>query len=146
MHIRLQNEIDLDGQIEVIDQVYPVDVTEKNGLFYLIFTNEEEEKVALKAGDSELVMTRFSNPKSIMRFIKEQEAVVTIPTPMGIQHFVTDTYHYLLDRQKQSIDLHYVLRALESEQEFARYQMKISWKWIKRFQNEIFLKSPKNLL
>ncbi len=128
MQIFLRNEIDLDGQLEVMDQVYPVDITEKNGLLYLMFTNEEGEKVALKAGDKELVMTRFSTPKSIMRFVKEQEAVVTIPTPMGIQHFVTVTSLYELDKSQQSLTLHYVLRALDSEQEFASYQMKIFWK------------------
>ncbi len=35
-----------------------------------MYTNEEDEKVALKFSNDELIMTRFSSPKSIMRFYK----------------------------------------------------------------------------
>ena len=91
MQIHLRNEIDLDGQREVIDQTHPVDVTEKNGFSYFIFVNEEKERVVIKCNDQELIMTRFSNPKSVLRFHREVQALVTIPTPMGIQHFMTKT-------------------------------------------------------
>ncbi|MBY4986456.1 DUF1934 domain-containing protein [Streptococcus suis] len=128
MKIYLQNEIDLDGQLEVIDQSFPVEVKKKDGKLYLIYQNEEEEKVVLKCDEQELVMTRFSNPKSIMRFIKEQEAIVTIPTPMGIQHFVTQTNLYELSAEQQELVLHYDLNGLENQQKFASYKMKISWK------------------
>ncbi|HFI0159766.1 DUF1934 domain-containing protein [Streptococcus suis] len=128
MNIRLQNEIDLDGQLEVIDQTFPVEVRVKDGKHYLIYQNEEEEKVVMKCDEEELVMTRFSNPKSIMRFIKEQEAIVTIPTPMGIQHFVTQTNLYELSAEQQELVLHYDLNGLENQQKFASYKMKISWK------------------
>ncbi|NQN54009.1 DUF1934 domain-containing protein [Streptococcus suis] len=128
MNIRLQNEIDLDGQLEVIDQTFPVEVRVKDGKHYLIYQNEEEEKVVIKCDEEELVMTRFSNPKSIMRFINEQEAIVTIPTPMGIQHFVTQTNLYELSAEQQELVLHYDLNGLENQQKFASYKMKISWK------------------
>ncbi|HFI0340845.1 TPA: DUF1934 domain-containing protein [Streptococcus suis] len=128
MNIRLQNEIDLDGQLEVIDQAFPVEVRVKDGKHYLIYQNEEEEKVVIKCDEEELVMTRFSNPKSIMRFVKEQEAIVTIPTPMGIQHFITQTNLYELSTEQQELVLHYDLNGLENQQKFASYKMKISWK------------------
>ncbi|HFI0147957.1 TPA: DUF1934 domain-containing protein [Streptococcus suis] len=128
MNIRLQNEIDLDGQLEVIDQSFPVEVRVKDGKHYLIYQNEEEEKVVIKCDEEELVMTRFSNPKSIMRFVKEQEAIVTIPTPMGIQHFVTQTNLYELSAEQQELVLHYDLNGLENQQKFASYKMQISWK------------------
>ncbi|HFI0534723.1 TPA: DUF1934 domain-containing protein [Streptococcus suis] len=128
MNIRLQNEIDLDGQLEVIDQTFPVEVRVKDGKHYLIYQNEEEEKVVIKCDENELVMTRFSNPKSIMRFVKEQEAIVTIPTPIGIQHFVTQTNLYELSAEQQELVLHYDLNGLENQQKFASYKMKISWK------------------
>ncbi|MGQ7374802.1 DUF1934 domain-containing protein [Streptococcus suis] len=128
MNIRLQNEIDLDGQLEVIDQSFPVEVREKEGKFYLIYQNEEEEKVVIKCDGEELVMTRFSSPKSIMRFFKNQDAIITIPTPLGIQHFVTQTSQYELKAEQQELILHYVLKGLENQQKFARYKMKISWK------------------
>ncbi|HEM6302449.1 TPA: DUF1934 domain-containing protein [Streptococcus suis] len=128
MKIYLQNEIDLDGQLEVIDQSFPVEVKKKDGKLYLIYQNEEEEKVVLKCDEQELVMTRFSNPKSIMRFVKNQEAIVTIPTPLGIQHFLTQTILYQLSADQQDLILHYDLNGLENQQKFASYKMKISWK------------------
>ncbi|HFR3353626.1 TPA: DUF1934 domain-containing protein, partial [Streptococcus suis] len=35
MDIHLRNEIDLDGQIEVVDQQFQVEVKEKDGNLYL---------------------------------------------------------------------------------------------------------------
>ncbi|HFU4451450.1 TPA: DUF1934 domain-containing protein [Streptococcus suis] len=128
MNIRLRNEIDLDGQLEVIDQTFPVEVKEKDGKLYLIYQNDEAEKVVIKCDEEELVMTRFSNPKSIMRFVKEQDAIVTIPTPMGIQHFVTQTILYQLSAEQQELILHYDLNGLENQQKFACYKMHIEWK------------------
>ncbi|HFI0253814.1 TPA: DUF1934 domain-containing protein [Streptococcus suis] len=128
MQIHLRNEIDLDGQLEVIDQTFPVEVKEKEGKVYLIYQNDEAEKVVIKCDENELVMTRFSHPKSIMRFVKEQEAIVTIPTPMGIQHFVTQTSLYQMSAELQELALHYDLKGLEHQQKFASYRMTIVWK------------------
>ena len=127
MQIRLRNEIQLDGQMEVVDQVYPVEVMQKKDHVYLIFHNEEEEKTVIKCDDKELVMTRFSTPKSIMRFLPEKEAIVTLHTPLGIQHFVTATDHYQLEAEKGRIELHYALKQLEGDGIFATYRMEISW-------------------
>ncbi|MDQ8759198.1 MULTISPECIES: DUF1934 domain-containing protein [Streptococcus] len=128
MEIRLRNEIDLDGQVEVVDQQFQVEVREKGEQLYLMYTNDESEKVVIKCDKEELVMTRFSEPKSIMRFMLDREAIVTIPTPMGIQHFVTDTKQYRLHREKQYLRLRYELKGLENQQRFASYRMEISWK------------------
>ncbi|TCD46697.1 DUF1934 domain-containing protein [Streptococcus sp. X16XC17] len=127
MHIRLRNEIDMDDQKEILDQVYPVQVTMKKDQLYLVFTNEEDEKVVIKANPSELVMTRFSNPNSVMRFLSNQEAVVTIPTPMGLQHLVTDTSRYDFCLGRQSIRLDYQLKPYDTQQIFASYKMTIIW-------------------
>lgn len=127
MHIRLLNEIDLDGQKEAINQVFPVEVVEKNDQLYLMFQNGEDEKVVLKCQEDEFTMTRFSNPKSIMRFVHQEEVVVTVPTPIGIQHFVTNTTSYQLSRDERTVSLDYILRPLDSDQIFATYKMRISW-------------------
>ena len=121
MQIHLRNEIDLDGQREVIDQTHPVDVTEKNGFSYFIFVNEEKERVVIKCNDQELIMTRFSNPKSVLR--------LTIPTPMGIQHFMTKTSKFIFDKTNHSIKLDYVLKQPDSESQniFAKYQLELTW-------------------
>ena len=124
MKIRMRNRIQLDEQLEVIDQLYDVEVREKGDYSYLLFYNEEKEKVVLKFHEEELVMTRFSNPKTIMRFLKESDSLAYIPTPMGMQEFIIQTNHYKLDGQK--IELAYQLQNQEGHS-FASYQLEITW-------------------
>ena len=124
MKIRMRNRIQFDEQLEVIDQLYDVEVREKGDFRYLLFYNEEKEKVVLKFHDQELVMTRFSNPKTIMRFLKASDSLAYIPTPMGMQEFIIQTNHYELDGQK--IELAYQLQNQEGHP-FASYQLEITW-------------------
>ena len=124
MKIRMRNRIQLDEPLEVIDQLYDVEVREKGDYSYLLFYNEEKEKVVLKFHQEELVMTRFSNPKTIMRFLKESDSLAYIPTPMGMQEFIIQTNHYKLDGQK--IELAYQLQNQEGHP-FASYQLEITW-------------------
>ena len=128
MKIRIRNRIQMDEQVEQIDQSYAVDWTQKGAYHYLLFKNEEGEKVVLKFHDEELVMTRFSTHKSLMRFIKGGEALIGIPTPVGIQQFITKTSHYQVDLKKQTLELHYQLRTPDGGRTFADYQMEISWR------------------
>ena len=120
----MRNRIQFDGQLEVIDQLYDVEVREKGDYSYLLFYNEEKEKVVLKFHDQELVMTRFSNPKTIMRFLKDSDSLAYIPTPMGMQEFIIQTNHYKRDGQK--IELAYQLQNQEG-QPFASYRLEITW-------------------
>ena len=124
MKIRMRNRIQFDEQLEVIDQLYDVEVREKGDYSYLLFYNEEKEKVVIKFHGQELVMTRFSTPKTIMRFLKNSDSLAYIPTPMGMQEFIIQTNHYELDRQK--IELAYQLQNQEGYP-FASYQLEITW-------------------
>lgn len=124
MKIRMRNTIQFDEQLEVIDQLYDVEVREKGDFSYLLFYNEEKEKVVLKFHDQELVMTRFSKSNTIMRFIKDSDSLAYIPTPMGMQEFIIQTNHYKLDGQK--IELAYQLQNQEGHP-FASYQLEITW-------------------
>ena len=124
MKIRMRNRIQFDEQLEVIDQLYDVEVREKGDFSYLLFYNEEKEKVVLKFHEEELVMTRFSSPKTIMRFLKASDSLAYIPTPMGMQEFIIQTNHYELDGQK--IELAYQLQNQEGHP-FASYQLEITW-------------------
>ena len=124
MKIRIRNTIQFDEQLEVIDQLYDVEVREKGDYSYLLFYNEEKEKVVLKFHEEELVMTRFSNPKTIMRFLRDSDSLAYIPTPMGMQEFIIQTNHYKLDGQK--IELAYQLQNQEGHP-FASYQLEITW-------------------
>lgn len=127
MKLRIKNKIDLDGQVELVEQSYPVKLTEKNGHIYLTYTNEEKETVMLKCNDQELIMTRFSTPKSIMRFHRETPALVAIPTPVGLQHLQTQTSVYELNTKEQNLKIHYQLKQLEGDSVFANYQLEIKW-------------------
>lgn len=124
MKIRMRNTIKFDEQLEVIDQLYDVELREKGDFSYLLFYNEDQEKVVLKFNGEELVMTRFSNPKTIMRFLKDTDSLAYIPTPMGLQEFIIQTSHYEVGEEK--IELAYQLQNKEGVP-FANYRLEITW-------------------
>ena len=72
-------------------------------------------------------MTRFSQPKSIMRFSAKVPALVHIPTPLGNQHFQTVTSLFAYDPDGQTVDIHYQLQHPETEDIFADYELEVSW-------------------
>ena len=124
MKIRMRNTIKFDEQLEVIDQLYDVELREKGDFSYLLFYNEDQKKVVLKFNGEELVMTRFSNPKTIMRFLKDTDSLAYIPTPMGLQEFIIQTSHYEVGEEK--IELAYQLQNKEGVP-FANYRLEITW-------------------
>ncbi|MFS9248186.1 DUF1934 domain-containing protein [Streptococcus infantis] len=124
MKIRMRNTIKFDEQLEVIDQLYDVELREKGDFSYLLFYNEEQEKVVLKFNGEELVMSRFSNPKTIMRFLKDSDSLAYIPTPIGMQEFIIQTSHYEVGAEK--IELAYQLQNKEGVP-FANYRLEITW-------------------
>lgn len=125
MQIRIQNTIRFGEEMEIVDQYYQGEWKEKAGFQYLLYTNEEKEKVALKFSNSEMVMTRFSTPKSIIRFYKDEEGGAIIPTPMGIQQFLISTDLFQLEEGRLQVT--YRLLTLDGEQEFANYQLLVEW-------------------
>ena len=124
MKIRMRNTIQFDEQLEVIDQLYDVELREKGDYSFLLFYNEEKEKVVLKFHEEELVMTRFSKPNTILRFLKGQDSLAYIPTPMGVQEFIIETSRYELEGQKIYLD--YQLHNKEGLL-FASYSLEITW-------------------
>ena len=124
MKIRMRNTIKFDEQLEVIDQLYDVELREKGDYSYLLFYNEDQEKVVLKFNGEELVMSRFSNPKTIMRFLKDSDSLAYIPTPIGMQEFIIQTSHYEVGEEK--IELAYQLKNKEGVP-FANYRLEITW-------------------
>ena len=124
MNIRMRNTIKFDEQLEVIDQLYDVELREKGDFSYLLFYNEDQEKVVLKFNGEELVMSRFSNPKTIMRFLKNSDSLAYIPTPMGLQEFIIQTSYYEVGEEK--IELAYQLQNKEGVP-FANYRLESTW-------------------
>ena len=124
MKIRMRNTIQFDEQLEVIDQLYDVELREKGDFSYLLFYNEDQEKVVIKFQEEELVMTRFSNPKTTMRFLKDSDSLAYIPTPMGMKEFIIQTSHYEVGEEK--IELTYQLQNKEGVP-FADYRLELTW-------------------
>lgn len=130
MKIKIQNKIKMaDHQYEKVDQEHEAEIYEKGGYHYLIHQNEEDEKVVIKLNESELLMTRFSTPKSTMRFTNEGDgfAHAAIPTPMGVQRILIHTKKFELDRENSTIHIHYDLKPHEEGEALASYRLKISW-------------------
>ena len=48
MQIRIQNTIRFGEEMEIVDQYYQGEWKEKAGFQYLLYTNEEDEKVAFE--------------------------------------------------------------------------------------------------
>lgn len=125
MKVTLKNEIQMDEEVEVIEQAYEATHKTKGGYHYLYYENEEKERVVLKFDERELQITRFSQPKSVMRFIKEEKALLTLPTPLGIERFVTVTNHYQLIENK--LQLQYILKPVQEDQLLASYRLEIAF-------------------
>lgn len=125
LKIRIQNQIQFDDQVEVMDQYYEGEWKEKGGYHYLLYVNEEGEKVAMKFHNQELTMTRFSTPKSIMKFIASEKGHALIPTPLGMQQFVIDTQEYRLEQNR--LGLSYQLLTADGSQQFATYRLELTW-------------------
>ncbi|GGE32001.1 DUF1934 domain-containing protein [Streptococcus himalayensis] len=125
MKIDIYNEIDLDGQLEVIEQVYEAEAVEKGDFLYLTYQNEEKERVVLKINQQECTMTRFSTPKSVMQFLSNETSVTQIATPVGVQilHVVTDFYQ----KEGNQVTIRYALRIPQTGQDLARYKLRIQW-------------------
>lgn len=126
MKIAIKNKIDLDGQIELIHEEHEVVVTEKKGQLYLVYQNAEAEKVVIKCQEKEMVMTRFGQPNTIMRFVAGSYGLSSVPTPMGLQQLVTLTKSF--DLRDNCLNLSYdLLPNEEATQAFASYDLQISW-------------------
>lgn len=129
MQIEIKNTITIDDQVEMIREVYDCELVEKTGWHYLIYQNSEQEKVVIKIKSDEMVMTRFSTPQSLMRFVKGGVSTAHIPTPMGVQKLLTDSKTFELNSQEQLLRISYdLLMSMEHEQALASYDLEISWK------------------
>ncbi|MDO4635554.1 MAG: DUF1934 domain-containing protein [Streptococcus sp.] len=128
MEVTIKNIIKIDDEMEEIVEVYPCEVFLKESHFYLRYTNSEEEKVVLKIGLDEFVMTRFSNPKSVMHFNKNQITEVSIPTPIGYQYFQISCEIFEFDSNENCLKITYSLSQRNLDQVFAYYNLELFWK------------------
>ncbi|ABF37484.1 TPA: DUF1934 domain-containing protein [Streptococcus pyogenes] len=127
MKLQLTNHIRFGDETEIIQEIHDCEWREKGDYQYLIYQNTDKEKVVIKYNETELTMSRFSNPQSIMKFFAGKKVLIALPTPMGVQQFLTDTSHYHLDCSCQKLDLHYHLLQAQTEMLFASYHLELSW-------------------
>ncbi|AGM99100.1 DUF1934 domain-containing protein [Streptococcus iniae] len=127
MKIEIKNKITLDKDTEEIHEVYDCDLTEKGQYLYLIYHNAENEKVVIKVNDTNMTMSRFSKPQSIMKFYQAKESLIAVPTPIGIQQFILKTHHYDFDRLAETLTISYDLKQADGQAIFASYHLTITW-------------------
>ncbi|EIQ81541.1 UNVERIFIED_CONTAM: DUF1934 domain-containing protein [Streptococcus canis] len=127
MKLQLTNHIRFGDETEIIQEIHDCEWREKAGYQYLIYQNADKEKVVIKYNETELTMSRFSKPQSVMKFFAGKKVLIALPTPMGIQQFLTDTSHYQLNQDSQSLMLHYDLLQAHTETSFASYQLELRW-------------------
>ena len=128
MQIEIKNTIKIDDELELIREVYDCELIEKAGWHYLIYHNSEKEKVVIKIKDKEMVMTRFGQEQTNMRFIAEHYGAATIPTPMGLQKLLTQTQHFDFQAQEGKLTVHYdLLMSPEAERALASYELNLAW-------------------
>lgn len=127
MTIIIKNTIRYDNQVEKIREEYPCQFLEKGNHNYLIYQNAEDKKVVIKFNSEEMTISRFSKPQSIMKFKNGKQALIAVPTPVGIQQFLTDTSSFTLDSLQQKVHISYKLLQESSQLEFADYHLEIEW-------------------
>lgn len=128
MKIIIDNKIMMDQDIDMVHEEANGEYKEKGGSSYLIYTNSENERVILKFTVSELTVTRFSKPQSVMKFEQNRFSSAQIPSPLGLQRLVTKTTYFELKKDSQELMLHYqLLSHPEAEQSLADYQMRLKW-------------------
>ena len=107
MEIKIKNKIKVGDQTEIIEEIHTCEVMEKGDFTYLVHHNSEKEKVVIK--------------------LNKVPALVNIPTPLGTQHFLTDTSLFAHDPNGKTVDIHYQLKHPETEDVFADYELEVSW-------------------
>nr|WP_210766466.1 DUF1934 domain-containing protein [Streptococcus sp. NLN76] len=125
--IEITNYIQVGDQKEVVHQAYEAEQRQKGDFTYFLYKNEEGEKVVLKFKEDELVMTRFSTPQSIMRFVDQKQVPVGVHTPMGLQQFISQTDSMQLDISAQTLIMCYQLLSADGESVFAEYDFRLTW-------------------
>ena len=115
MKILITNHITIDGETDLVTEQHDCQLTKKGGYDYLVYHNDDKEKVVIKFSPSEMVMTRFSTPNTIMRFQKAGLGLASIPTPMGLQKLLTRTRHFDADMVNSRFNMVYDLLTSEEE-------------------------------
>lgn len=126
MKITIKNKIQMGSETELIHEEHQGELVVKGDYFYLVYQNEEAEKVVLKFKADELLMTRFSKPQSLMRFVASDFGFCSIPTPLGIQKIISKTYCFVLEENQLQLAYDFLPHS-EAEEVLASYQMSISW-------------------
>lgn len=115
MKVLITNHIQIDGETDLVTEQHDCQLTKKGGYDYLVYQNDDKEKVVIKFSPSEMLMTRFSTPNTIMRFQKDGLGLATIPTPMGLQKLLTRTRYFEADMANSCLKMTYDLLTSEEE-------------------------------
>ncbi|WP_159565044.1 DUF1934 domain-containing protein [Streptococcus halichoeri] len=125
MKLQLRNRIQIGQETEEIVEAYPCQLTQKGAYWYVTYKNAEDETVLIKCNASEMIMTRYTSPKTVMRFGKNQTWPYTIATPLGLQTFETVTHTYQWLAETNCLSICYDLKQAASDTLFASYHLQL---------------------
>ena len=126
--IRIKNQIKMTDQQEEITEKANGQVIRKSDSYYLTYQNDNQEKVVLKVNSMGLVMSRFSEPKSIMRFYPQEDTQSLIATPLGMRGLTIETRLFFFDECAKEVKVSYRLYLdPEKSQSLADYDLTIGW-------------------
>ncbi|MDR2977629.1 MAG: DUF1934 domain-containing protein [Streptococcaceae bacterium] len=121
MKLLIINQIEIDGQTEVISENYDCERSERNGKTYLSFLNPLGEKMVLKFDENELTRIQFEGENAfIMRFVKNQ---LTSFSHEDLGEITIDTKAFELAGNR----LRLAYQLLKNETPIGNYQLEISY-------------------
>ena len=74
MKLQLTNHIRFGDETEIIQEIHDCEWREKGAISTSSIKNTDKEKVVIKYNETELTMSRFSNPQSIMKFLRARRS------------------------------------------------------------------------
>ncbi|WEV61240.1 DUF1934 domain-containing protein [Streptococcaceae bacterium ESL0729] len=122
MKIKIKNVIFMEGQEEVIEQLYEGEQVVKNEATYLSYKDEEGIKNVIKLTPKALVLTRFGQQNTRMEF-RLGQANAAIMTPAGLQNLTTESTYF--EHTQGSVKIDYILS--QHNLKFAEYKLEIRY-------------------
>ncbi|MDR0199777.1 MAG: DUF1934 domain-containing protein [Streptococcaceae bacterium] len=123
MKIIFDNQISIDNQHEHLTEEFDGDAKLIDGKTWLTFENTDKEKVLVKFDETELVMTRYGDFPTTMRYVPDK---TTQNQYQGLGTLDILTKWYEVFTEECRVLLHYTM--FQGTQELGNYKLEITYK------------------
>ncbi|MDR0297475.1 MAG: DUF1934 family protein [Streptococcaceae bacterium] len=120
MKIIFDNHITVDQKSEHLTEIFEGELTKRADKFWLIFENTDHEKVLLKFNEKELMMVRYGDFPTTMRY-RENELTHNAYQGLGEIEIFTHYYEFTADK----VILHYTMS--QADLELGTYKLEITY-------------------